>query len=123
MKEISIADFQVLEMGSFILNETQKEKTVFFTIPEDIALNQVVVLQAKVTVKDNESTFSVTVGETAIWGMKVNQSHTRGLWQTFMAKHAFGEQKGKNVGITFTVPSGIIAFSDIIIWYQRTLSL
>lgn len=122
MKELSIADFQVLESGSIKLNQTQQEKTVGFTIPEDIALNQVVVLQVKITVKEDDSKFIVSVGETPIWGMKADAGHTRGLWQTFIAKEAFGNQKGKTVGVTFSVPSGSIAFSDIVIWYQRNIS-
>ena len=123
MKKISIADFQVLEMGAFNLNQTEQEKTIGFTIPEDMALNQVVVLQAKITVKADGSKFKVMVGETPIWGMKANQGHTRGLWQTFIAKQVFGAAKAKTVGITFSVPVGNISFSDIVIWYQRDISI
>ena len=123
MKKISIADFQVLEMKSFNLNSEEQEKTIGFTIPEDIALNQVVVLQSKITVKEDGSAFRVYVGETPIWGMKADKGHTRGLWQTLIANYAFEGQAGKTVGITFKVPAGNIIFSDIVIWYQRNISL
>lgn len=123
MKEISIADFQVLEPGAMKLNQSAAEKTVGFTIPEDMALDQVVVLQTKITVKEDGSIFKVSVGETPIWGMRADAGHTRGLWQTFIAKQAFGDQKGKTVGITFSVPDGHIIFSDIVIWYQRDISI
>ncbi len=123
MKEISIADFQVLEMGAFTLDSENSEKTLGFTIPDDMALNQVVVLQAKITVIRDGSAFEVKVGETPIWGMKANPSHTRGVWQTFIAKQAFADQKGKTVGLSFSVPTGSISFSDIVIWYQRNISI
>ena len=122
MKEISIADFQVLEPGAMKLNQTAPEKTVGFTIPEDMALDQVVVLQTKITVKEDGSKFKVSVGDTPIWGMKADADHTRGLWQTFIANQAFGDERGKTVGITFSVPVGNIVFSDIVIWYQRNIS-
>ena len=129
MKTISLADFQVLEAGSFNLNQDDNEKTIGFTIPEDIDINQVVVFQSKITVKEDGSTFEVSTDGTPIWGMKADKDHTRGLWQTFIASQAFGShidfggQRTKTVGITFAVPSGNITFSDVVIWYQRKISV
>ena len=120
----TVADYQVLFDGGFVLNAatSAKKKQLTFILPtafkiEDgirkpiLAFHAHAFTSAKFKVKINSR-------DVLSWGLSADT--TRGLWDPFNGSVPFPENANipNNVPVEFSISEGKVEFGQVVIWYQ-----
>ncbi|MEM7132384.1 MAG: hypothetical protein AAF702_39140 [Chloroflexota bacterium] len=126
MASTTIADYQVLRDGGFVIDAnyggSPNTRTFNFDVPPDFLFasgSRKPMICFKVR-PDQDSSFKIRMNHREIASFKLDQSHTRGYWETFNASQAFPEGAGFSdpTPVEFYISSGKIVVSDVVLWYQ-----
>jgi hypothetical protein len=124
MPTLTLADYAVLEGGSFTLDSasSNRERTLIWPIPNNLTFGTNLarlILAFKVRVLE-DSSFRVFVNSREVMSFSLDESVTRGYWETFSARTAFPEGASfpNDNPVRFVVSTGEVRIEDVIMWYQ-----
>lgn len=124
MPTLTLADYAVLQDGAFTLDaaSSNRERTLTWPIPNNLTFGTNLarlILAFKVRVFE-DSSFKVFVNSREVMSFSLNESVTRGYWETFSARDAFPEGASfpNDNPVRFVVSTGRVSLEDVIMWYQ-----
>ena len=123
----AFADYIVLRDTPITLSEDgDRSKTFSFTLPSDFVAgtgDARTVLAYKVNPSSGSTKeYEIDLNDTVVVNTSTSEDVTRGLWEVINGTLYRAGQEN-TVQIRFLEGSGTIKFSDIVVWFQRTVNL